>query len=378
MSGNRSALNYSEIVARQDAQVAKQAKEQIEYNERMQMARGRQPAQAKTAQELEKALNFVAVAGTRKVRATDDHCMLREKWALMTDGQISAGHPIEEDINCCPHLGQLRAAIKKCGKTLAVTLLSSGRLSLKGEKLRALVPCLTFEEMPDIDPDIPGGPVDDTLKAAFEVCSAIADENADDVLSASLLLEPQFCTATDHKHILQYWHGHNLPPGGLVIPKIFAQAVCKQKDLRIVSLGWEPGRSITIHFENGAWIKTLLYVDQWPVESIYSVLNRPTNNLTDVPEDLFKGAEAIIEFNENGYVYFVNDGIQSHMSAEQGAQYEVKGLIEGKCLNGKSFVRLRPFMDKMDYQTSEYQISFFGCDGKARGCFTTYNFETGE
>jgi len=333
------------------------------------MARGRQPAHAKEAQKLQDALAFISVAGTKKVRPTDTHCMLRENWALMTDGQLYAGYPIEENINCCPQFEQLKAAVKKCGKTLSVTVLDSGRLSMKGDKLRALIPCFSFEDMPDIDPDPMIAPASDELKKAFEVCGVLADENGASVLEASLMLENCVCTSTDRKAMLQYWHGVGLPPVPLIVPKIFTAAVAKQKE-ELVGIGYSPDHSITFHFKNGAWIKTLLYADKWPVENVYNILNRQANP-SAVPEDFIKGVEAISDFSELGDIFLVEDGIQSHKSAEQGAQYEVKGIIAGKHIRAKNILQLKDVIQTWDYQSYDNQVMFFGADGKARGTFTT-------
>ena len=288
----------SDYRERQDAQVAKQVAMQITYNaekELKKMARGRPPKANPVATQLGEALAFVAVAGTKDYK----HVWLEANEACMTDGQMSAGYPIEEDLNCCPHLDQLRTALAKCGKSLAITELDTGRLSIKGDKLRALVPCMKAEDLPDIEPDPMGGPVDDRLKEAFKVCGVLANENHTTVVECSLLLQSSICTGTDRKCIIQFQHGLQLPPALLVLPKIFTQAIAKCP-LKIVGMGWTPDHSITIHFENKAWIKTLLYADPWPdINSAFTINTIPEY----VAEDLAIAVDAIIIFNDGNILF---------------------------------------------------------------------------
>src|SRR3990167_388351 len=223
------------------------------------------PGKSSQASQLAEALAFVSVAGTKDDAPYKEHVILNNRVAIASDGQLTAGFPITEELACCPHLELLKSAIAKSGKTLAITELESGGLSIKGDKLRAVVPCIPFTALPDyavLAPDQNIAPIDDRLKQAFSVCGVLVSEAAPEFIKASMLLEANQCTATNRATLIQYWHGVNLPPS-LVVPKIFASAVCKQKS-KLVGFGWTEGRSITFHFENGGWIKTLLYLDAYP------------------------------------------------------------------------------------------------------------------
>ncbi len=111
--------------------------------ERLKMARGRKPNINQDTQTLISALSFVSIAQTKDRQ----HVSLGDGWAVMSNGQVSAGHPITSDINCNPLLPTFLAALKKCGKSLSMTLLETMRLSIKGDALRCLVPCLQDHEI---------------------------------------------------------------------------------------------------------------------------------------------------------------------------------------------------------------------------------------
>jgi hypothetical protein len=129
-------------------------------------------ASAKSAPKTEgllAALEFVGVAATKDVLDYQKHVVLLGNMAIMFDGQIAAGHPIVEDLSCCPHYDKLVVALRKAGGAVAITETDTQRLSIKGDKLRALVPCLTgfAAAMPYSAPDAPCATIDDRLKAAL-------------------------------------------------------------------------------------------------------------------------------------------------------------------------------------------------------------------
>ena len=220
------------------------------------------PKENPTVSKLADALTFITGGGTKDFQPYMQHVNLQNNYAVMSDGMISSGYPIEEELNCIPNYELLLKALKKCGKSLNITELDSGRLSIKGEGLRAIIPCLDPQEWPEIAPDAPLAVIDDRIKHGFAMVAGLADENSDRVVTASLLLEANTVTATDSFSIMQFWHGIDLPPN-LIIPKIFANAVIKSK-YPITAFGWTFDRSITFYFEGGMWIKTQLYEDKWP------------------------------------------------------------------------------------------------------------------
>lgn len=286
--------------------------------------------------------------------------------ATVYNGQISAGYPIVEELNLVPHIDNLKAALARCGKSLVITETENQRLSIKGDKLRALVPCHT-DAIPPVAPDVAVLAGDfEALKEAFRVCGTLASEAGERVHEASLLLEPNSCTGTNGAAILQYWHGINTPPG-TVISKAFAAAVAKQT-LKITGLGceWnaEAGfaKTLTVWFENGAWIKTQCYTDRWPdVEKLWS----NDSVKIDTPVDLFEAISAVLPFSDGKSddkkrVYFFADYVQSHPDANIGAQYELKGLTGGKIFSGKLIGQIAPWCKRIDLTTDETRAFFTG------------------
>lgn len=343
--------------------------------EKLNMARGRKKADNTQALKLAEALTFISVANRDTGEGPwQKHVVFGGNMVKAFDGLIYAGHPIEEDLACCPHGAQLRTAIKKCGAALNVSLLETGRLSVKGDSFRALVPCMSAGDMPDMEPDPQVAAIDNRLKVALGAVGVLINEAETEVVKAAALLQANTALATDKAAALEVWHGIDLPPS-LVIPKLFIQAIVKQaKDLS--GFGWSyeqvegawRARSITFWFDDGAWIKTLCYADPYPAETLQGILNVQSFPV-DVPPKLIEGIEAVKTFNETETVVFMENKVQSHFSEATGAQYDVPGLPPGKQFDADKFEKLAPYMAKVDLTTFGDRAFFFGNAGDlmARG-----------
>lgn len=343
-------------------------------------ARGRgRPSKPTQAQQLLEALDFVSY-GTGEVQDWQKFVRLSGNMAITSNGQIAAGHPIAEELTLCPQLDKLASALKRCGKTLVISETPSGQLSVKGDKLRALVPAIAnVAELPPVQPDPPIAVISDIIKEAFKVCGSISSEAAETVVEASLLLEANTCTSVGKGKatLLQFWHGIDLPPA-MVVPKVFAEAVAKQsKALTGFGFSWgsDGVASVTFWFDGGSWIKTQCYQDKWPnISPIIDVQSFPV----EVLGGLFDAAEAVMHFNDDGHVVLAEGKVMSHDSDNVGAQYEVAGLQGGKTFNGKYLKSIAAHVKKIDLTTFPDRAFFFGGEeaNPVRGCIMGIGTQT--
>lgn len=331
-------------------------------------SRGRPAAHDKKAVDLLDALAFISVAGTKDVSAYNSHVRFINGWAIMSDGQVSAGFPVKgvDDLDCCPQLKQLKIALNKCGKTLSITQLETGKLSIKGDVTNFKVACLPNDQMPDLEWDDPIAPCDDSLKTAFYACGVLTDENATEVIEASIHMQAYICSATDKKSIIQFAHQNNLPP--VVLPKIFTNAVAKMKQ-PLVAFGWTQDRSITLHFEGGAWLKTLVYADPWPIDSINNIMSAATSCI-EMPKELLDAIAVTSEFAGHEVILLKDGVVQTHLSDNEGAQYEIKFNGCDKQVNADHFKALGPYIHKID--TTTYRDRVFFESAGCRGVMTTF------
>ena len=354
----------------QDAQVAKQGKQQLEYCERAwsgltneqindlcreNVNMARKAAKPTQALRLMEAITFVEDATNDHGQSMFEFVNLQNKQAICFDGVLAAGMEIEEELTLAPKLEMLKKALAKSGKSLILTELPSGRLSVKGEKLSVQVPCVAPSELPTILPDPNIAPINDELKEAFKSLQGIISETGTRVFETALLLEANVATATNGKVLMQYWHGVNLPPN-LVLPRTFVNAVAKQFK-SLVGFGYTPDTSVTFWFEDNSWYKTQTYQDPYPdINRLLDVQNVPI----DTPDNLWEGCAQVAEFDEFEHITFLAGSIEAGT-----ATYPVEGLQAGKMFDHKFIKKVIPYIKTIDLTTYADRAFFFG--DKVRG-----------
>lgn len=312
------------------------------------------------------ALDFIKLAQADKGNdlIAKSHCRLAGNYAVAFDGVLAMGHPIEEELNLCPQTFRLIDALSRCKKAVSITQLDGEKLAIKSGNFRAVIPCLNPAALPYATPDPRAGDVTDELKAGFAALSPIVSGTGQTVVESSLLLNGGSMVATDRLVMLEYWHGIDLP-NGLAIPKAALQVVAKVK-LQLVGIGVSD-RTVTFHYDNGAWLRTQLYAEPWP--DVYSVLNRgDPHKAVDVPPAFFDAVEAVAPFSPVGDVYLTDTGLASHNTDAAGATYSLDAIPSGLCFNSKQLLLAKEHAKRIDL-VGVGGISFFYGD-RVRGAIS--------
>jgi len=316
----------------------------------------------KAESSLTKALEFVALAQKDKGAPYQTHVVLDSHMAVGYDGILAAGHPIDEELQACPHTFTLLAALKRCEGVLSVTQLPTARLSVRAGKFRAFVRCADVGLIPRIAPDPQVGVLSNVLKDGLRAITPIIVENSPRVVMAAALLQANTVSATNNQIILEYWHGFDLPPN-LIIPKLFINALLKI-DYDIVGFGFS-STTFTLHFSNGSWLKTQLYVDKWP--DVARVFNDPCAPIA-LPEGFFHALNQVMPFVEDNRVRLRDGQICTHADAQLGGQHDVPGLIATATYNAKHLALLEPLIQTVDFTNKNGVTYFFG--DRLRGAMT--------
>jgi len=231
-------------------------------------------------------------------------------------------------------------------QNFSLTQLDNGRLSIKSGKFKAVVPCLDPELMQNAFPDPNIAPITNAFKEAVEAVGVLASENAQHVLTASVLMNGPSVISTNRVMIMEYWHGLDLPPG-VPLPKQFVAALAKQKK-NLVGFGFS-NNSATFHFEDGCWIKTQLYSDEWP--DVSKILNREAN-LWSIDAGFYKALDAVAAFSEDGNVYSDLNLLMSHSDSSIGATHECAGIPKGFVYPIKQLKIIQPHVQKIDWMAN--------------------------
>jgi len=273
------------------------------------------------------ALEFISHAQREIGTEFQTHCTISNKTITGSDGIITAGTFIEEDLECCPHTHKLLSALTRCN-TLSMTLMENTRLSLKSGKFSAIIPCLPDASASYV-PDPPCAQISDVLRDAFGAIHHLVEEKSEKVVTASILLEKNRAVATNGFVMLAYWHGIDLPP--IALPKAFTQAICAIKK-KITGFGFS-GSSCTFWFEDSSWIKTQLFAEPWPdIDRILGTTQQLIDQMTDIPPKFYESLRTIEDFavngKEKGFVTFIKNGIKVG-NDDTSATFDIKGLPEG-------------------------------------------------
>lgn len=305
------------------------------------------------------ALEFVSVVSERLGSPNETHIGLRNKWAIAFNGIVAAGCPIPDDLYAHPHTLLFMEALCRCEESYSLTQLDNQRLSIKSGKFKATVPCLDPLLMQDAQPDPYIAPITNAFKDAVEAVGVLASENAQHVLTASVLMNGASVISTNRVMLLEYWHGLDLP-SNVPLPKEFVKALVKQKK-NLTGFGFS-NCSATFWYEDGSWLRTQLYADKWP--DVNSILNREAN-LWTIDANFFKALESVAPFSEDGNVYSDLNLLMSHQDKELGASYECNGIPKGFVYPIKQLQIMKPYVQKIDYMASgvadsSYCLVFMG------------------
>lgn len=286
------------------------------------------------------ALRFVGAVTKSEGAPYETHISLNNHWATAFNGVIAAGHPITEDIFTCPHY-KIIEALSKCGEHISFTQLDGNRFSIKSDKFKAIIPCIDPTLLQVALPDPPVCSITDAFKEGLSIVGTLANENAQTIHLASILMNGQSLIATNGKVVIEYWHGLNLPPG-ISLPKALVEPLnCKKK---LAQFGYSQS-SVTFYFEDGSWIRSQLYNETWPDMSI--VLDRKAN-AWPLPGDFFKGIEAVNPFGQ-GMIYTRDGSLHSHAEPGQGASFECPGIPPGLIFVERQMALLKPWIKTIDF-----------------------------
>jgi len=308
------------------------------------------PVEAKKG--LLEAIRFVGMATKEIGPFNETHIYIGGQWAAASNGIITIATKIEEDIFACPNAKLLQEALSRSDefelkkKDTTIRLLSG--------KFKANIPCIDPSLLTIPSPDDATASIDNNLAKAFATAGALVDENGQDIIDVSMLLNGRSVVSSNRAIIFECWHGIDLP-SGLSLPKAIIEPLNKSGKT-LTRIGGSD-TSVTFYFDDESWIKTQLFVKEWP--DIGRILDRPSKPVP-VPAGLWEGLAAIAPFASDGACYFENGRIQSHPSANAGASYEVPGLPSGLCFTIKQLNLIKPHAKEIDFQGD---ATFFFGDG---------------
>lgn len=295
----------------------------------------RKPKPTTTPNALLEALKFASLVCKDKGSVYEAHVCVADNWISAYNGVLSIGCRHDSAINACPQFKLITEALQRCGQSIAITQLDNDRLSIRSDKFRAIVPCISNGILGVQSPDQRIVDIDDRLKDAMVMAGEIIDENGTQIYNHSTLFNGKsIISSMGGSFILEYWHGIDLPPF-LAIPKSFSTILGKISK-KLKSFGFSQS-SITLYFEDDSWIKSQLYSEAWP--KVDHILNVQVN-FQPIPSGFWEALAAVSPFSE-GNVYFFADKLRSHAAEGVGADYDCPGLPSGPIFPARQLAFLK-------------------------------------
>lgn len=306
-----------------------------------------------SSNQLLEALKFLSLVTKATGAPFETHVFLSNKCAVASNGIISAGITIQEELNCCPQNKLLIEAISKCKNDFKISQIDENRIEVKNDKFKAIIPCVYIAILSRIDPDSNNYIINDDFSKALEKVEILAEEGAQKVHLASVLMYNKSVIATNGSIIFECWHGLNLPTN-LTLPKSFAKTLinCKKK---LVGFGSSQS-SATFWFDDNSWLKTQIFAEKWP--DVSGVLNKECDP-QPIVGNFWDALEAVAPFSE-GDVFFKDQGLCSHNTEGLGARYELPSLPDNLTFSIKNLSLLKGLVKSIDWCTKEGHLMFFG------------------
>lgn len=269
----------------------------------------RKTATKKEKSPLAKAVDFVSAAQKSNGLAPyQHHCRFTNGYVVASDGQITMGYPCAVEVDACPQTKILRTALNKITGDHVVTVEhnNSGELvalKIKDAKLSVNVPCIPSGTMPALAPDMKQADIPAPVGNALFAVAPLAAETSDKALYSAVLLRPGSAVsiAPGGVALAESWHGEQMPPNGLALPKAFVAIM--QKVGLPTGLGVGQG-SATFWYDDGSFIKTQLYDIQIP-----SKVDDVVSDKSHAPVYV-EYTDALKEAIETGLAFAVSDFVR--------------------------------------------------------------------
>lgn len=321
--------------------------------------RARVAKKNKGGSKLHEALKFVYMAQKKDGLPWESHCQMLNGWVMATDGKLTVGCKIDEDIHLAPHTETLMKALAKCGEKLTLTQQTDALLVIQSDKFRANIPCAELTSMPPLYADQRCASLSQPVVDGLALVAPLASDNDVRIALTGVLLQANTVVATNGHAIIEYWHGIDLPPG-LVVPKASALAVVKCGKV-ITGFGFTP-KSVTFHFEDDSFIKTVLLDTKYPDTA---KLFKNNYVYLPLPEDFHEALDGVLPFtdSETGSILFHNELMRTSMYDHKGASFKCEGLPnlpKGMAIAVKLLNVCRSSMHQADFTSEENSVQFIG------------------
>lgn len=315
---------------------------------------------------LKAALDFAKLVGKKEVAGAvmetfQTHCRIADDYVVATNGTIHAGHPLPtEGMHWCPNTHKLGTAVNQIKGTYDIIHDDNGHVTIRSGPRTRMLQCVNKASIPHIVPDPKHVAVSDTINDHFKTIAPLI-AGGDDLLCATVLLGPNHSLITDKMTFIECYHGLGLP-GPVALTKNFLQVVNRVKHtITHLGLSMLHGQSsLTVWFENGAWLKTQLWGEQWPDLSAF-MDGLDTAGCAPVPVEMVAAMDYIADdVQDNDVVYIHPSMLRTANDELSGSTVELAtGAVHIETVSCKRMIAILKLADRIDLN-QQNRIVFVG------------------
>lgn len=279
-----------------------------------------------------------------------EHYVIRNGRVTGFNGYMGLSAPIPLDIDAVPKAVLFYRALAACGDAVAIQKTPSGKLHIQSGGFSVYVPCIEHEVY-EPEPTGERYPAPAGLAKTFARMLPFIGEDASRPWAMGLSISGGCYTATNNVILLQVWDGHQLPP--VNCPRFAVAEVARLREDPVEVC--VSGSSIAFLYEGGRWLRSQLIAQDWPVEKMQTILDRPAAP-QELPEGFFSAVERLAPFVGDGPaspVFFTVHGLATGApGSESGATVDLAGVPTSGAFRLKALQLLTTEVDRIDFGVS--------------------------
>lgn len=278
------------------------------------------------------------------------------------NGMLALSTPIDLDLTAMPKAVSFVKAIERIpdNSEVALNMTQAGRLSIKGGKARFFVECWeATHATPHVAPAGEIHAMPPGILAVMRKLAPFMGIDASRPWACGILFNGQLASATNNIVAIQHWL-HDLDfPSPINIPSMAIKEMLRIGQDPVAMQSEE--RAITFHYANGAWLRTSLLEQEWPVD-LARVLDRPCNALPIAP-GIYDAVQRLDAFGgKEGRVYLRDGQVSTSLVEGEGAVVEVDELVANGCFHINQIVSLSETATTIDWGLYPSPVIFYGND----------------
>ncbi len=256
---------------------------------------------------MRQALEFVSKAVGKT--APSSFIALTPSGLLAWDGELAAGHPFVAGVECQPSFHKLFAAVKHNEGAFSLSVNSSGKLVYKAGKVRATIDCLSgvthFPALEGTPSAIDGARFVHALKEVLPF--AAAKDNARHYLHA-VKAAAGVLYATDGRVAVMTKERFSGVPD-CVLPLTAVHALVHDKKVPTHCFSDPNNAFVCFGYEDGAWLRTQLYQDEWP--NVSHVIEKAGGIAEEVSQEAREALTKLLQMGAKDRVLLTHEGCEA-------------------------------------------------------------------